>query len=95
MTVLCDKKSIGRVSKSNTKVFRANTNSKLRADNFRENYEKKAHCEVLTKQSPQTTSRHVETFTRNHKHNADKLTFTKVLVIEACVDYHVVCMVLL
>ena len=34
----------------------------------------------------------METFTRNHKHNADKLTFRKVLVIEACVDYHVVCM---
>jgi len=49
VTVLCDKKSIGRVSKSNTKVFRAN--SKIQIQNFapiisEKNYEKKAHCEV-------------------------------------------------
>ena len=38
--------------------------------------------------------RGMETFTRNHHHNADKLTFRKLLVIEAFVDYHLVCMVL-
>ena len=39
--------------------------------------------------------RDMETFTRIHQHNADKLTFRKLLVIEAFVDYHVVCMLLL